>query len=204
VEGIVGPSVAFLAGRHYFGLLGGIGFAFAWATLCFSIHIARGRRISGLLLIAMITVALRTVAGLIAHSSTAFFIGPDIATAGMGLTFVISALAGRPLIGRVLGDLLPPDWFDPTAPEAARLCRLASLAWGFEQMVASVVTALLLFNLNTTDYVTFHEPISLATFGVVVVAWLPLLLPEIRAVRRHAAGGPGPAAQPTGTLVAPA
>lgn len=185
VEGLIGPSAAFLIGHQFFGLVGAIGFAFVWAATCMILRVARGARVSGLLLIAMITLVLRTVAGLVGHSSQAYFIGPDIATAGMGLVFVISALAGRPLIGRVLADLIPPEWFDPTGPEAERLCRLASVVWGVEQMLVSVVTAFLLFHLDTTTYVTVHEPISLAVFGFVVVAFLPVLVPEIRAVRRH-------------------
>jgi hypothetical protein len=185
IEGLVGPSAAFLLGRHWFGLVGAIGFAFFWAAGCMAVRVARGARISGLLVVAMITVVLRTVAGLVAHSSRAYFIGPDIATAGMGLAFVVSALAGRPLISRVLADLIPAEWFDPLRPEASRLCRLASYAWGFEQVLVSVVTAFMVFHLDTTTYVTIHEPVSLAVFGIVIAAALPLLLPEVRAVRRH-------------------
>jgi hypothetical protein len=190
IEGIIGPSAMFLTGHALWGLGGGLVLAFIWTGACLTLRITQHRAASGLLIIAAISLILRTAIALIAHSSTAFFLGPDIVTACMGLIFIASAFTAKPLAARVAGDFVPPSMLDLTDPNAARLCRIASALWGTEQLITSGVTGILVFRFSPTQFVTFHEPISLAVFAIVMAIALPFFRTDIRAIRHTRANTP--------------
>ncbi|MGI8753127.1 MAG: hypothetical protein ACR2MN_12585 [Acidimicrobiales bacterium] len=126
LEGIVGPSAAFLAGHAVWGMLGALGLAFAWTGTCLGLRLIVGRRITGLLVIAAISLVLRTVVAVVMNSTRAFFLGPDIVTAGMGLLFLASAFTAKPLVARIAADFLPSSWVDLDDRRALRLCRAGS------------------------------------------------------------------------------
>ena len=187
IEGIVGPSAAFLAGHAAWGLGGALILAFVWTGSCLGLRIVRHGTPSGLLIIASVSLVLRTSIALVAHSPTAFFLGPDIITAVLGLAFVASAFTSKPLVARVAHDFVPARMLDLADPRAARLCRIASVLWGVEQLTTAAVTAALVFRFSPTKFVALHEPISLGVFVVFMAAALPFVWSDLRLLRR---GGP--------------
>jgi hypothetical protein len=180
LEAIVGPSAAFLAGHAVWGLTGALGLAFAWTGGCLTLRIVRHGAASGLLVVASISLVLRTVVCLLVHSTKAFFLGPDIVTAGLGVVFLVSAFTSRPLLARVAGDFVPKRMLDLADPRAARLCRIGSGLWGAEQLVTAAVSCLLVFRLSPTQFVTLHEPISIGVFIIVMGAALPFFWSSAR------------------------
>lgn len=187
LEGIIGPSAAFLAGHAVWGMVGALGLAFAWTGTCLGLRLLIGRRITGLLVIAAISLVLRTLVAVIMNSTKAFFIGPDIVTAGMGLLFLASAFTAKPLVARIAADFLPPSWLHLGDRRALRLCRAGSALWGLEQLLTSVVTGFLVFNVSPTTFVTCHEPVSLAVFALVMGVAFPFFWGDIKALRTPAA-----------------
>ena len=202
VEGIVGPSAAFLAGRHAWGLGGGLILAFTWTGGCLTWRISRHRAASGLLVIASVSLVLRTVIALVERSTTAFFLGPDIVTACLGLAFLGSAFTSKPLVARVARDFVPAAMLDPADPRAVRLCRIGSALWGAEQLITSAITAVLVFRLSPTQFVTLHEPISMAVFLIVMGVALPFFWSDVRAVRAGRSGSRLPPSEPRRVLLA--
>jgi hypothetical protein len=183
IEAIVGPSAAFLAGHAMWGLSGALILAFVWTGGCLALRTARHRGASGLLMIACVSLVLRTVVSVVAHSSKAFFLGPDVVTAGLGLVFLASAFTSRPLATRVLGELVPAHILDVSHPRAARLCRIASALWGAEQLITATVSVWLVYHFSPTEFVTLHEPISIGVFLRVMGAALPFFWSDVRGVR---------------------
>jgi hypothetical protein len=190
IEGIVGPSAAFLTGRAVWGLGGALILAFAWTGGCLAWRIARHGAASGLLIIASVSLVLRTAVAVLFHSSTAFFLGPDIVTAGLGAAFLASAFTSKPLVARVAADFVPPRMLDLSDPRATRLCRVGSALWGAEQIITAAVTCLLVFRFSPTQFVTLHEPISIGVFMIVVGAALPFFSSDLRALRDGRPQGP--------------
>jgi hypothetical protein len=198
IEAIVGPSAAFLAGHAVWGLGGALLLAFIWTGSCLTLRIVRHGAASGLLVIASVSLVLRTIVSVVAHTSTAFFLGPDIVTAGLGLVFVASAFTSKPLLARVAGDFVPAHMLDLRDPRAVRLCRIGSALWGAEQLVTASVNGVLVFRFTPTQFVTLHEPISLGVFVIVMGAALPFLWSDLRVLhaRHPTASGPSFALMP--------
>ncbi len=193
LEGIIGPSAAFLAGHAMWGLWGALTAASVWTGGCLAVRIARHGRASALLVIASVSLVLRTSVAVVVHSSKAFCLGPDVVTAGLGVVFLVSAFTARPLAARVLGDLLPARMIDLSDPGAARLCRIGSALWGAEQLITAAVSTILVFNFSPTQFVTLHEPISMGVFVIVMGAALPFFWADLRKLRQGAAHIEAPA-----------
>jgi hypothetical protein len=168
-------------------MLGALGLAFAWTGTCLGLRLLIGRRVTGLLVIAAISLILRTVVAVALNSTRAFFLGPDIVTAGMGVLFLASAFTAKPLVARIAADFLPSSWVDLGDRRALRLCRAGSALWGSEQLLTAVVTGFLVFHVSPTTFVTCHEPVSLAVFALVMGVALPFFWGDIKALRTPAA-----------------
>ena len=183
LEATVGPTACFLTGRALWGMDGALLLALIWTGACLARRVVQGRRLSGLLLIGMITLLLRTSVSLALHSEQAYLIAPALVTAVMGLVFVASAAMGKPLLGRVIGDLVPARWVDTDDPRTARLCRIGSTIWGAEQILTAGISLALILRVSTSTYLVFHEFVSWGVFAAVAVLAAPLLWPRIRELR---------------------
>lgn len=191
LQATIGPAVAFLTGRALWGLNGALALALAWTGTCIGLRALRGKRMSGLLCIGAITLLLRAVVSLAMHSANAFFLAPALVTAVMGAVYMGSAFTEKPLLGRVLGDLVPSS-FDLSDPGLLRISRIGSFVWGAEQTISALVSIVLLMHVSTTRYVTMHEPVSWLIFLIVIGAAVPFFWGDLRAVRllrRAAAAG---------------
>jgi hypothetical protein len=182
LEATIGPSVCFLMGRALWGLTGALALAMAWTGTCLGIRALRGRRPSTLLLIGATTLVLRSAVSFATRSASAFFLAPALVTAAMGMVYVASAFTSRPLLTRVVGDLIPPSRINLSDPRMLRICRAASVVWGAEQTISAVVSMILLFNVSTTNYVTMHDLVSWLTLAIVIGAILPFFWSDLKQV----------------------
>src|SRR5262249_5638192 len=101
VEGAVIPTLLFLGLLQLGGQWPAIGGALAWSVLVIVARLALGRRIPTIVLIGVGALALRTALAVAAHSSFVYFLQPTVGTAVVGLCFLASAMAGRPLVLRL-------------------------------------------------------------------------------------------------------
>ncbi|MDQ6617403.1 MAG: hypothetical protein M3083_22315 [Actinomycetota bacterium] len=182
LEATVGPTACFLAGRALWGVNGALALALGWTGACLARRHVRGRRMSGLLLIGMTTLVLRATVSFGLHSERAYLIAPALVTVVMGIAYVASAFTENPLLGRVLGDLVPPSWVDAGDPRAVRLCRVGSLVWGAEQILSAAVSLAMIVNVSPTTYVMIHGPVSWLICALVIGAVVPFFWPDLRAV----------------------
>jgi intracellular septation protein A len=185
LEATLGPTACFLTGRALWGVNGALALAVAWTGACMARRALRGQQMSGLLLIGMTTLVLRATVCLALQSERAYLIAPALVTVVMGVVYVASALTAKPLLGRVMGDLVPASWVDAGDPRAARLCRIASLVWGGEQIISAVVSLALIVHLSTTSYVVYHDPVSWGILAVVLGATVPFFWSDLRSLRRR-------------------
>jgi hypothetical protein len=184
LEATLGPTACFLTGRALWGVDGALALALGWTGGCMGLRHLRGRRMSGLLFIGMITLVLRAGVSLALHSERAYLIAPAVVTIVMGIVYAGSAMTTKPLLRVVIGDLVPRSWLDTDDPRTVRLCRVSSAVWGFEQVISAVVSLGMIVRLPTTTYVMVHEMVSWLLCVAVIGAVVPFFWSDVRAVIR--------------------
>ena len=178
------PSLAFIVGRHLWGLGGAIGLALGWNATCQITRRFRGCEWSGLLVLGSISLLLRAAVALALHSAQVFFLAPALVTLVMGAIYVATAFSATPLLSRVAGDLIPTSVLDTKDPRVAMLLRVSSVIYGVEQSLAALVSIFMVVNMSTTAYVAVHELVSCAVLGLVAAITVPFLIGPVRAATR--------------------
>jgi hypothetical protein len=102
---------------------------------------ARRRRVSGMLLVTVLTATVRVVAAAASGQVMVFFAVPVVETAGFGLMFAATMWTSEPLVVRLARDLVPHA-ADGIA-ERVSLTRTLSLVWTVTYL-ASCATSLVL------------------------------------------------------------
>jgi len=178
------PSVCFVVGRHLWGLSGAIGLALGWNATCQITRRWRGHDWSGLLVLGSISLVLRAAAALALHSAQVFFLAPALVTLVMGGIYIASAFFNKPLLSRVVDDLVPDSVLDTSNPRVSMLLRISSVIYGIEQGIAALVSIVMVVNMSTTTYVAVHELASCAVLGLVAAITVPFLIGPVRAATR--------------------
>ena len=138
-----GPVIAFYVGWKLSGLAAGIGLATVTSLLAWRWERRRDR--PGL--IARLTlgfVLIQAVIGLLSRSATVYLAQPVLLNGALGLAFVGSVIAGRPLAAMFAGELyeFPPE---ARASDTFRgAFTRVSLAWGVYMLVRTGVQLLAL------------------------------------------------------------
>src|SRR4051812_31000385 len=107
VEATIVPTVVFLVGHAVFGLGGALAGALLWSWGCIAWRHATGRPVGGLLPIGAASLAARSVLAVISGSTYVYFAGPALLTAAVGLGFVATAAGRRPMVTRIVSDVVP-------------------------------------------------------------------------------------------------
>ena len=123
------PVGAFYVGLQLGGLPVGIVAAGVVSVAIYLFERRAGR--DGLLVrLSLGFVAVQSVVGLLAHSTTVYLAQPVLLTAAWGLAFFISVAIRRPLAGALACAWYPfPHWFRETEP-FKRVFGVESLVWG--------------------------------------------------------------------------
>jgi hypothetical protein len=184
ILGAAVPAVCFLLGQHVWGLIGAIGLTLAWSSLYQVIRWLCGQSLSVLVLLGLAELGLRTAVALALHSAQLFFIAPAIITAVTAAVFVASALKSKPLLARVVGELVPPSVLDPHDPRVTRMLNRVSVLYGAEQFVIAVISVAMILNMSTSEYVAMHTVVSWLVLGLATVAIGPFFRAELQAIIR--------------------
>jgi intracellular septation protein A len=183
LAGVV-PAGCFLLGQRVWGLIGAICLALAWTGLYQASRWLRGQSLSGLLLLGLIELGLRSSAALALHSAQVFFVAPAIVTAVTGVLFVGSGLTSKPFLARVVAELVPDSVLDVRDPRMTRTLNRVSVLYGAEQFVIAVISVVMVLNLSTSTYVAVHSVVSWLVLGVAIVVAAPFFRAELQAVIR--------------------
>jgi intracellular septation protein A len=178
------PAACFLLGQRMWGLIGAIGLALAWNCLYQVSRWFRGRPLSTLVVLGLFEMIFRGTVSMALHSAQLFFIAPAIVTAGTAVLFVGSGFWSKPLLARVVGDLVPDSVLDLRDPRVTRMLRRVSVFYGAEQFVVAVISVAMVLNMSTSAYVATHTLVSWLVLGVAAAAAAPFLRPEMQAVIR--------------------
>lgn len=182
IEVAVIPAVVFYLILDTVGLTGAMLGALGWFAVALARRAIQERRLSMLLLIAALPMAFRVATSLVTHSALVYFAQPVLATAALGVGFVISALLGRPIIERLATDMCPlPPQLLRLAP-VRRLMMGLSVLWGFVFVIEAAGVAVAFFNLPLSTFALAHAGLY---WGPTAVAAVASAVWFVRSAGRH-------------------
>jgi hypothetical protein len=175
------PLGAFYVGLRLGALAAGIAAGAAVSVLIYFYERRAGR--DGLLVrISLGFVAVQSIVGLAADSTTVYLAQPVLAAAAWGLAFLVSVAIGRPLAGALACAWYPfPRWFRETTA-FKRVFGLESLVWGAYFLGRSGLRLAVLLNGSLESFL-------LVSFLTGTPAMLLLLVWSIRYSLRRLSGG---------------
>jgi len=108
VEGVLMPTGLFYLGFWLGGVWGGMIAALVWSLGALGRRMILGG-VSGLLVLAVVTLVARVLATAISGNTDVYFLQPVVGEAALGLVFLASLPAGRSLAHRLAHDFVPLD-----------------------------------------------------------------------------------------------
>jgi hypothetical protein len=182
LEGTLAPVALFYGSLRLFGLWAALGAALVWSYGALSCRMVARRRISGILLLGVATLTARTLLAALSGSVFVYFLQPTLGTALVGIVFLASVPAGRPLAGRLAQDVcgLPPSFTEHSG--VRRFFSRLSLLWAGVCLANAGVSLWLLTHRPVASYVVERPIVSLLITGVAIgvsARWF------FRSMRRH-------------------
>ena len=158
--------------------------ALTWSYGATAFRHLTGRPTSGLLLLTVVVLTVRTAFTVSTGNTYVYFLEPIVTDAVVALLFLLSLGSARPLVARLAAD------FYPVTPELARLPRVRRLfarltvLWGAVCLLKSGVGFWLLGSLSTADFVLVKTSaviaLTVVAVGVTVRASIVVLRSEGR------------------------
>ena len=169
IEATVVPSIVFLLGHALFGLTGALAGALAWSWGCIGWRRLTNRPIGGLLPIGAAGLLARSALAVISGSTFVYFVGPALLTAAVGIGFVVSAATDRPVVSRIVTDIVPLPASTMNEPANDRLLRKLSILWGVEQVLSAGANLWMYRHLPMARYLVLRGPVGWV-LGLVTLA----------------------------------
>jgi hypothetical protein len=143
---------------------------------------ATGRPVSGLLLLGLTVMTLRTAVTLMTGSTFVYFVQPAIADFVIAAVFLGSLLTARPVVAQLAPDFYPLDDARAARPEICSHFRRLTVLWGMVMLAKGIVTLWLLATLSTVDFVVVK---SCAIFSITVLASTITIAWSVVVLRHH-------------------
>lgn len=185
LEGTVGPIVAFYLGWSLGGLIPGLVLGAAWSLGAVGLRLLRGQRVTGLLVLSLVALAVRTVTSLATGSVFVYFLQPTLGTFATALLFAGSVVVRRPLTERLSADLVDLPETVTEHPAMGRFHVTISLIWGATFAISG---ALGLWLLTSQSVGTFLVARTAASGGLAALALGLSVLLFWDLLRRHELG----------------
>lgn len=157
---------------------GGLGLAYVialgWMYGAVARRLIGRRRIPPILVLGVVGITVRTAMAVTSGSTFVYFMQPILGTIATAGVFLLSLIAGRPLIGRLATDFWPitPEMADN--PRVISLFRGLTVLWAGINLATAATTFTLLLCLPVAPFVAAKQASGLAitTTGIVVtVCW---------------------------------
>jgi intracellular septation protein A len=171
---VVAPSVLFAATLMTFDVMAAVTVALAWVVGATCWRWATGRPVSGLLMLTLGIMTIRTGFTLATGNTFVYFVQPVFADAAVAALFLGSLATARPLVARLAPDFYPVDAALAARPRIRRLFRRLTLLWGLVVVVKGSVTLWLLVSLSTVHYVLIQSSTIIALLLTATAATVAL------------------------------
>ena len=174
LEGAIAPVVVFLLFLHFFAVTGAVaaGLGFCYALLAW--RVTTHRRVPGLLVLGAVSLTVRSILALSTGSVFVYFLQPTLGTALVAATMLVSAWAGRPLVGRLARDFCPIPDSVAAGTAVRRFFFQLTLLWAATELMIAAVAIWLLLSQSVGVFVVTRTVASLtltAVASLVSVLW---------------------------------
>jgi uncharacterized membrane protein len=150
---VVAPAVLFATALVVFNLVTAMIVGLAWMVGAMSWRRATGRPVSGLLLLTVAIMTVKTGVALATGNTLIYFVQPVVVDVAVATVFLGSLWSARPAVARLAPDFYPLDAALAARPGIRRLFRRLTLLWGMVMLLKGSVTLWLLLSLSTVDFV---------------------------------------------------
>lgn len=161
------PAFLLWAALVLFGFAVAVTVVLSWMIGAMCWRRATGRPMSGLLVLGLTVMILRTAITLMTGSTFIYFVQPAIGDLVIAAVFVGSLWTARPLAAQLAPDFYPMDDVRAARPTIRLHFRRLTLLWGVVMLAKGVVTLWLLATLSTVDFVVVK---SVSIFSITVAA----------------------------------
>lgn len=170
IEATLIPTVLCYVAVLTVGLAWGVVAAAVWTTLAIGLRVAKGRRVTGLLVVASAGLVVRIGIFLLSGSAFIYFLQPIARTIAMATLFAASAFIRRPLVARFAGDFCSFDDEVGQRPAITALFRRLTYLWAGGQVVIASVNLTLLLTVPVTVFIGTAAGAAWVIIGVCLVA----------------------------------
>jgi hypothetical protein len=168
LEGAIAPVVVFLVFLHFFAVTGAVaaGLGFCYSLLAW--RLITRRPVPGLLMLGAASLTVRSILALSTGSVFVYFLQPTLGTALVAAVMLVSAGAGRPLVGRLARDFCPIP--DEVAAGAAvrRFFHQLTLLWALTELSIAGIAMWLLLSQSVGVFVVTRTVASLSLTALAI------------------------------------
>jgi intracellular septation protein A len=169
VEGTLLPVLVFYAALFLTSVWGALVAALAWSYGAMAYRIARGERVSGMLVITALTLTLRTGVAFASGSVVVYFLQPAIAKVALAAAFVVTMRRSEPLIQRLFSDFVPMPAHLLERPGIRRLFLRLSYLWAALLVLHAGIGLWLLLSHSVATYVAVKTVLNIVVKGSAVL-----------------------------------
>jgi hypothetical protein len=167
-EGMIAPMALFYGALLLGGFRAALIVALVWSYLAVSRRIARGERISTLLILGSILITLRTVVAFVTGSAFVYFVQPLAGAVVIAMVLLASAILRRPFTQRFAHDFCPLDSALLAETRVQQFFVRISLVWAAVLLVNAGIVLWLLMSSSLKSFVLERTAVtwSLTAAGI--------------------------------------
>jgi len=173
------PMALFYLGWYTEGRSAAFALALGWALMLVGYRSVRRQRIPAMLILTTVLLVLRTAIALMSGSTRLYFMQPVATTCIIGLLFLVSVAAGRPLITKLAADVFPLPTEVAEHADVREHFRKLSFLWAGIYFVNAAVTLLLLLNLPVSAFVATHSFVGMGIVWAGIALTISLSRPVL-------------------------
>lgn len=171
---VVIPAVVLWSMLELFNVAAAVIGALAWMVAAMGWRYVTKRPVSGLLLLTLGVLTIRTAFTLATGNTLVYFIQPVFADLAVAAIFLGSLWTSRPIIARLAPEFYPMSAAVAAQPGMRGLFRRLTLMWGAVILAKAGITLWLLLSLSTADFVLIKSGAIITltlTAAVVTIVW---------------------------------
>jgi hypothetical protein len=148
--------------------------ALVWMVGAMCWRWATSRPVSGLLVLTLAIMSIRTGVLLTTGNTFVYFLQPICGDAIVAAIFLGSLCTARPIVARLAPDFYPIDAALAARPRVRRLFHRLTLLWGLVVVVKAGMTLWLLLSLSTVNFVVIKSTAIIALTLLAAAATIAL------------------------------
>jgi hypothetical protein len=185
---VVAPAILFAVTLVIINVYAAVSVALAWMVAAMCWRWATRRPVSGLLVLTLAIMTMKTGFTLATGNTFVYFVQPVFADASIAAIFLASLLTARPIVARIAPDFYPVDVALAARPRIRRLFRKLTLLWGLVLIIKGSVTLWLLVSLSTVNFVLIKSSaiLTLTLLAAAATIALSAIVGRQEGLLRHA------------------